>query len=50
MQLTLPFDAATDARSTARSTRCRERFGAAAVTRAVLLGREQGLTVPLLPD
>jgi DNA polymerase-4 len=28
----------------------RERFGPAAVTRGVLLGREQGLTVPLLPD
>jgi DNA polymerase IV len=28
----------------------RERFGANALTRAVLLGRDQGLTVPLLPD
>jgi len=28
----------------------RERFGSAAVTRAVLLGRETGLVVPLLPD
>ena len=28
----------------------RERFGSAAVTRAVLLGRDQGITVPLLPD
>jgi DNA polymerase-4 len=28
----------------------RERFGASAVTRAVLLGRDQGLSVPLLPD
>ena len=28
----------------------RDRFGSKAVTRAVLLGREQGLTVPLLPD
>jgi DNA polymerase IV len=28
----------------------RERFGSAAVTRAVLLGRDQGVTVPLLPD
>jgi DNA polymerase-4 len=28
----------------------RERFGAAVITRAVLLGRDQGLTVPLLPD
>ena len=28
----------------------RERFGSNAITRAVLLGREQGLSVPLLPD
>jgi DNA polymerase-4 len=28
----------------------RDRFGSAAVTRAVLLGREPGLSVPLLPD
>jgi DNA polymerase IV len=28
----------------------RNRFGANAVTRAVLLGRDQGITMPLLPD
>jgi DNA polymerase IV len=28
----------------------RERFGSTAITRAVLLGRDQGLMVPLLPD
>jgi DNA polymerase-4 len=28
----------------------RQRFGSSAVTRAVLLGRGQGLTMPLLPD
>jgi DNA polymerase IV len=28
----------------------RERFGSGAITRAVLLGRDQGLSVPLLPD
>ncbi len=28
----------------------RDRYGTAAVTRAVLLGRDQGFTVPLLPD
>ena len=28
----------------------RDRFGTAAITRAVLLGRDPGLTVPLLPD
>jgi DNA polymerase-4 len=28
----------------------RDRFGSAAITRAVLLGRDQGVTMPLLPD
>jgi DNA polymerase-4 len=28
----------------------RDRFGSAAVTRAVLLGRREGLSPPLLPD
>jgi DNA polymerase IV len=28
----------------------RVRFGPNAITRAVLLGRDQGLTMPLLPD
>jgi DNA polymerase IV len=28
----------------------RDRFGTAAITRAVLLGRDQGPSVPLLPD
>ncbi len=30
--------------------RVRDRFGSAAITRGVLLGRNPGLTVPLLPD
>ena len=30
--------------------RCATRFGSAALTRAVLLGRDEGLTMPLLPD
>jgi DNA polymerase-4 len=28
----------------------RDRYGTASITRAVLLGRDPGLTVPLLPD
>jgi DNA polymerase IV len=28
----------------------RRRYGSDAVTRAVLIGRSQGITVPLLPD
>jgi DNA polymerase-4 len=47
-QLTLPLDR-RDALDAALDE-VRERFGPAAVTRAVLLGRDQGLSVPLLPD
>jgi DNA polymerase-4 len=28
----------------------RERYGTDAITRAVLLGRDQGVSMPLLPD
>jgi DNA polymerase IV len=28
----------------------RDRYGLTAITRAVLLGRDSGLSVPLLPD
>jgi DNA polymerase-4 len=47
-QLALPFDPgrALDA----ALDEVRARFGSTAVTRAVLLGRHQGLSVPLLPD
>jgi DNA polymerase-4 len=47
-QRMLPFDRYDDL--DAVLDQLRERFGAKAVTRAVLLGRETGLTVPLLPD
>ena len=30
--------------------RVRERYGSAAITRGVLVGRDEGLVVPLLPD
>ena len=48
VQLALPFDrvGALDA----ALDEVRDRFGSAAVTRAVLLGRDPGFTVPLLPD
>jgi DNA polymerase-4 len=50
MQLELPF--APDARRALDDALdgVRDRFGAAAVVRAVLLGRDAGLSVPLLPD
>ena len=38
------------ARSTPRSTRCATASARAPITRAVLLGRDPGIAVPLLPD
>jgi DNA polymerase-4 len=48
-QLALPFDRRGEALDAALDE-VRRRYGSAAVTRAVLLGRGQGLSVPLLPD
>ena len=50
IQLALPFDRRHDAALDAALDEVRDRFGAAAVTRAVLLGRNPGLAMPLLPD
>ena len=50
VQLTLPFDRGSGGALDAALDDVRNRFGSAAVTRAVLLGRDPGLTVPLLPD
>jgi DNA polymerase IV len=50
VQLTLPFDRRSRAALDAALDEVRDRFGSTAITRAVLLGRDQGLTVPLLPD
>jgi DNA polymerase-4 len=50
VQLTLPFDRAGSGALDAALDEVRARFGTAAVTRAVLLGRDPGFTVPLLPD
>ena len=49
-QLGLPLE---DHRATALDVtvdKVRDRFGSAAITRAVLLGRDQGLSMPVLPD
>jgi DNA polymerase-4 len=48
-QLTLPFDQRAEALDAALDE-VRDRFGSAAVTRAVLLGRDQRPSIPLLPD
>ena len=50
IQLALPFDRSLPTAVDTALDRVRDRFGTAAVTRAVLLGRDHGLTVPLLPD
>jgi DNA polymerase IV len=50
IQLALPFDRHRAGALDATLDELRDRFGSAAVTRAVLLGRDQGLSVPLLPD
>ena len=58
VQLVLPFDRADGTRPDAALgsaldaalDRVRERFGAKAVTRGVLLGRDDGWSVPMLPD
>ena len=49
VQLLLPFDHDRDALDAALDE-VRQRFGTGAITRAVLLGRGRGLSVPLLPD
>jgi DNA polymerase-4 len=48
IQLVLPFDRSRDLDRTL--DRVRDRFGSAAITRGVLVGRDPGLAVPLLPD
>jgi DNA polymerase-4 len=50
VQLALPFDRHPGRALDAALDEVRDRFGSAAVTRAVLLGRDPGLTVPMLPD
>ena len=50
LQLVLPLDRFSGSGLDAALDEVRRRFGSAAVTRAVLLGREQGFTVPMLPD
>ena len=50
VQLTLPFDRRSSDALDAALDEVRERFGATAITRAVLLGRDRGISMPLLPD
>ena len=50
VQLALPLDPHRRADLDAAIDEIRERFGLTAIVRAVLLGRDTGLTMPLLPD
>ncbi|MDQ6777145.1 MAG: DNA polymerase IV [Actinomycetota bacterium] len=50
VQLALPFDRRASTALDAAIDGVRERFGSGALTRAVLLGRDPGLSVPMLPD
>ena len=49
-QLELPFDGFTAAAVDSVLDDVRHRFGSAAMTRGVLLGRDPGLSMPMLPD
>jgi DNA polymerase-4 len=48
VQLALPLDRRRALDATLDDVR--DRFGSTAITRAVLLGRDEGFSVPLLPD
>jgi DNA polymerase-4 len=50
VQLALPFDRDRASDLDAALDKVRDRFGSAAITRAVLIGRDPGVSVPLLPD
>jgi DNA polymerase-4 len=50
VQLALPFARHSGSALDAALDAVRDRFGSTAVTRAVLLGRDHGPSVPLLPD
>jgi DNA polymerase-4 len=50
IQLALPFDRRWTPGLDAALDELRDRFGSSVVKRAVLLGRDEGMSVPLLPD
>jgi DNA polymerase-4 len=50
IQLALPFERRSPGALDATVDVVRDRFGSDAITRAVLVGRDQGMSVPLLPD
>jgi DNA polymerase IV len=50
VQLALPFDGYRASALDTALDAVRDRFGSAAITRAVLLGHDPGFTMPMLPD
>jgi DNA polymerase-4 len=50
VQLALPFDSFSGGELDVALDAVRERYGSSAVTRAVLIGRDPGWTMPMLPD
>jgi DNA polymerase-4 len=50
VQLALPFDRYAGGALDTTLDDIRERFGTSAVTRTVLLGRDTGVSMPMLPD
>jgi DNA polymerase IV len=50
IQLALPLERRSHSALDATLDEVRERFGTDAITRAVLVGRDPGISVPLLPD
>ncbi|TDU89427.1 DNA polymerase-4 [Kribbella voronezhensis] len=50
VQLALPFDKAANDELDSALDGVRDKFGSNAITRGTLLGRDQGLAVPMLPD
>jgi DNA polymerase-4 len=50
VQLVLPFDRRSNGVLDVALDEVCDRFGSTAVTRAVLLGRDRGFSVPMLPD
>ncbi len=49
-QLELPYDGIPGGSLDSAMDRVRDKFGSRSLTRAVLLGRDPGLTMPMLPD